>query len=186
MTGSGIHFTQINLPHSKNALAVLARSMAVMHTGIAIIQRPWTVKGAIKGLGSCAKLYKADTTDEIRACIISKGTDATLLPQFGCGDLAVIQPKIKKADGIDSDMTVGSLYLPHDSRDLPPQEKVKRLVTYVKDRGLELLLGCDAKSHHEVWGKINIISRGGGEKAYWTSSRALRCTSYIQEQNLLS
>jgi hypothetical protein len=65
MTGSVIHFTQINLHHSKNALAVLARSMAAMHTGIAIIQRPWIVKGVIKGLGSCGELYKADTTDEI-------------------------------------------------------------------------------------------------------------------------
>jgi hypothetical protein len=160
MTGSSIHFTQINLHHSKKALAVLARSMAVMHTGIAIIQRPWIVKCAIKKLGSCGKFYKADTTDEIKACIISKETDATVLPQFGCGDLAVIQLKIKKADGIDSDMTVGSLYLPHDSRDLPPQENVKRLATYVKDRGLELLLGCDAKSHHEVQGRTDINSRG--------------------------
>jgi hypothetical protein len=40
------------------------------------------------------------------------------------------------------------------------QEKVKRLMTLVKDRRLELLLGCDAKSHHEVWGRININSRG--------------------------
>jgi hypothetical protein len=111
------------------------------------------VKGAIKGLGSCGKLYKADTTDEIRAWIISKGTDATLLPQFSCGDLVVIQLKIKQGNGIDSDVIVGSLYLPHDSRDLPPQEKVKRLMTHVKDRELELLLGCDAKSHHEAWGR---------------------------------
>jgi hypothetical protein len=56
-------------------------------------------------------------------------------------------------------VVVGSLYLPCDSRDLPPQEKVKRLVTHVKDRRLELLLGCDAKSHHEVWGRIDINSR---------------------------
>lgn len=130
-----------------------------MHTGIAIIQRPWIVKGATKGLGSCVKLYKADTTDEIRACI-SKGTDATLLPQFSCGDLVVIQLKIKQANGIDSDMTVGSLYLSHDSRDMSPQEKVDRLMTHVKDRRLELILGCDAKSHHEVWGRIDINLRG--------------------------
>jgi hypothetical protein len=52
MTGSNIHFTQINLHNSKNAFAVLARSMAEMHTGIEIIQRLWIVKGAIKGLGS--------------------------------------------------------------------------------------------------------------------------------------
>jgi hypothetical protein len=175
MTGSSIHFTPKNLHHSKKkALAVLARSTAVMHTGIAIVQWSWIVKGAFKGLGSCGKLYKADMTDEIRACIISKGTDATQLPQFSCGDLEVIQLKIKQANGIDSDMIVGSLYLPHYSRDLPPQEKVMRLVTHVKNRGLELLLGCDAKSHHEVWGRIDINSR---DERLLTSSQALRCTS---------
>jgi len=42
--------------------------------------------------------------------------------------------------------------MPHDSRDWPPQEEVKRLVTQVKDRRLELLLRCNANSHHEVWG----------------------------------
>jgi hypothetical protein len=57
-------------------------------------------------------------------------------------------------------VVVGSLYLPCDSTDLPPQEKVKRLVTYVKDRRLELLRCCDAKSHHEVWGRIDINSKG--------------------------
>jgi hypothetical protein len=160
MTGSSIHFTQINLHHSKSALVVLARSMAVIHTGIAITQTPWIMKGAIKGLGSCRKFYKADTMDEIRACIVSKGTDATLLPQFSCGHFVARQLKIKQANGINSDMTVGSLYMPHDSRDLPPPEKVKRVVTHVKDRGLELLLDYDAKSYHEVWGRININSRG--------------------------
>jgi hypothetical protein len=44
---------------------VLARNMAEMHTCIAIIQEPWIVKGAIRELGSCEKVYKADTTDKI-------------------------------------------------------------------------------------------------------------------------
>jgi hypothetical protein len=39
--------------------------MAEMHMCIAIIQEPWIVKGAIRGLGSCGKVYKADTTDKI-------------------------------------------------------------------------------------------------------------------------
>jgi hypothetical protein len=134
--------------------------MAVTHTGIAIIQRPWIVKGTINRLGSCGKLYKANTTDEIRACIITKGNDTTLLPQFSCGELVVIQLKIKQANGINSDMNVGSLYMPHDSRDLHPQERVKKQVTHVKDRRLELLLGCDANSHYEVWGRTDINSRG--------------------------
>ena len=29
------------------------------------------VEGAIRGLGSCVKIYKADTTDKIRTCIIT-------------------------------------------------------------------------------------------------------------------
>jgi hypothetical protein len=114
--------------------------MVVIHTGIAIIQRPWIVEGAIKGLGSCRKLYKADTTDGIRACIITKGTDATLLPQFSCGDLVDTQLKLKQANGIDSDVIMESLCMPHDSRNLPPQEKVKTLVAHVKDRRLEYKL----------------------------------------------
>jgi hypothetical protein len=31
---------------------------------------------------------------------------------------------------------------------------------YVKDRRLELTLGYDANSHHEVWGSTNTNSRG--------------------------
>jgi hypothetical protein len=65
MTGSVIPFIQINLHHSRCSSLVLARSMAEMLTCIAIIQEPWIVKGAIRGLGSCGKVYKADTTDKI-------------------------------------------------------------------------------------------------------------------------
>jgi hypothetical protein len=63
-------------------------------------------------------------------------------------------------DGIYRDVIIGSAYMPYDSEDLPPQEKIKRLVAYAKDKGLELLLGCDANSHHEVWGSTNINPRG--------------------------
>jgi hypothetical protein len=48
------------------------------------------------------------------------------------------------------DVIIGSAYMPYDSEDLPPQEEIKSLVAYVKDKGLELLLGCDANSHNEV------------------------------------
>lgn len=60
MIGSVIPFIQINLHHSRRSLMVLARSMAEMHTCIAIIQEPWIVKGAIRGLGTCGKVYNAD------------------------------------------------------------------------------------------------------------------------------
>jgi hypothetical protein len=55
---------QINLHHSKSASAILTRSIAEVQTCIAIIQEPWLVKGAIKGLGRCGKVLKANTTDK--------------------------------------------------------------------------------------------------------------------------
>ena len=50
MASSGIPFSQINLQHSKSSSAVLARSMAQLHTGICLIQEPWLRGGNIKGL----------------------------------------------------------------------------------------------------------------------------------------
>jgi hypothetical protein len=55
---------------------------------------------------------------------------------------------------------MGSVYIPYNSEDLPPQEEVKKLVAYASNKGLELLLGCDANSHHEVWGSNSINLRG--------------------------
>jgi hypothetical protein len=52
-----------------------------------------------------------------------------------------MQLKIKLANAVDKDVIVGSLCMPYDSGDLPPQEEVKRLVAHVKDGRLKLLLG---------------------------------------------
>ncbi|XP_024881916.1 uncharacterized protein LOC112461076 [Temnothorax curvispinosus] len=160
MAGSNIPFTQINLHHSKSASAVLARCAAVMHTKhLFLIQEPWLVKGHIKGLGGCGKLFKADNAKRPRACIVAKGLDACLLPQFSDGDLVAVRLKLNTDDGGVRDLIVGSVYMPYDSEELPPQRNMIELVTYAKERGLELLLGCDANSHHLVWGSSDINPR---------------------------
>ena len=66
-----------------------------------------------------------------------------------------MQLNVKLASGTHRNVTAGSVYIPYDSDDLPPQEEVKKLVTYANTKGLELLLGPDANFHHEVWGNIN-------------------------------
>jgi hypothetical protein len=62
--------------------------------------------------------------------------------------------KLQIVTEIDRDVIVGSkcIHMPHDSKEWPPQDEVKRLVTQVKERRLELLLGCNANSHHGVRG----------------------------------
>ncbi|XP_024888738.1 uncharacterized protein LOC112465430, partial [Temnothorax curvispinosus] len=146
---------------SKSASAVLARCAAVMHTKhLFLIQEPWLVKGHIKGLGGCGKLFKADNAERPRACIVAKGLDACLLPQFSDGDLVAVRLKLNTDDGEVRDLIVGSVYMPYDSEELPPQRNMIELVTYAKESGLELLLGCDANSHHLVWGSFDINPRG--------------------------
>jgi hypothetical protein len=160
MVDFGTPIIQLNLDHSKSTLAILTRSIAVVQKCIGIIQEPWLVKGAIKGIGSCGKVLRANTTNTTRNCIITSGVDATLLPLLSCGDLTAVQLRLKLMGGIYRDVIIGSAYMPYDSEDLPPQEEIKSLVAYAKDKGLELLLGCDENSHHEVWGSTDINPRG--------------------------
>jgi hypothetical protein len=118
---------------SIGALVILTRSMSVVQTCISIVQEPWLVKDVIRGLGNCSKALKANTTNKIRTCVITKGVDATLLPQLSCGDLTAVQLTIMLASGIHRDMIIGSAYTPYDSEDLPPQEQIKKLVAYASD-----------------------------------------------------
>ncbi|XP_020296447.1 uncharacterized protein LOC109861284 [Pseudomyrmex gracilis] len=155
MASLGIRMIQINLHHSKSASAILARSMAVMHTSIAIIQEPWIVKGAVKGQSGCGFLYKAHSDTGVKSCILVKGLNAIFLPQLSSEDLTVVKVRVKLAEEEDMEVLIRSIYMPYDSTDPPPHEEVKNLVAYAEARGLELLLGCDANSHYVGWGSTD-------------------------------
>ena len=162
MTSFSIPIIQTSLHHSKSSSAILARSMTGANVYSNNTKEPWLLKGTIRGLGSCSKVLKASTADKTRTCIITKGVDATRLPQLSSGDLTAAQLRLILEDGTHRDVIIGS-----DSEDLPPQEEIKSLVAYAKDRALELLLGCDADSHHEVWGSTDINPRGESQPS-WT------------------
>ena len=160
MAALEVPITQINLHHSKCASAMLVRSSAKMQTCIALIQEPWLSHGAIKGLSGCGAIHKANTGDKIRACVATKGITVTFMPQLSCGDLAVVQTTINLGEEGTMEILVGSAYMPYDSKEPPPQDEIKKLVTYAEEKGLELLLGCDANSHHVGWGSSDINQRG--------------------------
>lgn len=75
MAMTKIRFSQINLYHCKSASAMLARSMAKMHTHIVLIQEK---------LNSSGQLFVGTNDSDARACIAMKGINAVLLPQL-CG-----------------------------------------------------------------------------------------------------
>jgi len=67
--------------------------------------------------------------------------------QLSNGDIIVVQLRINLSES-HYKVLIGSVYMSYDSKDLSLQEEIKELLTYVEGKGLELLLNCDANSHH--------------------------------------
>ncbi|OXU16370.1 hypothetical protein TSAR_006892 [Trichomalopsis sarcophagae] len=62
---------------------------------------------------------------------------------------------------------IASAYLPFEKES--PTEEVSRLVEYCEERGLPLVMGCDANAHHLVWGSTNTNDRGTTLLEYLTT-----------------
>ena len=158
--GQGLPVIQINLHHSKTATAILTKAIAEVPKIIALIQEPWINNNVVNGLGSCGKLFHSTSQDKIRTCIIIKGIHALFIPQVSTGDHTVIQARIPTEQDQDIQVVIGSIYMPYDSDDLPPSTEVVNILQFAKTRNMELLLGCDANSHHTGWGSTNTNQRG--------------------------
>lgn len=67
----------------------------------------------------------------------------------------------------------GAAYLPYDSLQPPPTTYLAQLVNRMKNERSELLLGCDANSHHIGWGSTDTNSRGYSLSEFITSENLL-------------
>ncbi|XP_072380731.1 uncharacterized protein [Diabrotica undecimpunctata] len=56
-------------------------------------------------------------------------------------------------------LVVCSAYFPGDETLCPPSI-ISDIVAYCLEKGLQLIIGCDANAHHTVWGSTNINARG--------------------------
>ncbi|KYN11047.1 hypothetical protein ALC57_16826 [Trachymyrmex cornetzi] len=158
MGWSVIGVTQINLHHSKGASAVLARSQSVMHTAISLIQEPWVVRGCVRGVAACGKLFKVPTEQRPRACITVKGLGARLLPEVCSRDLTAVEVTAVNSAGDARKLVICSAYFPHGEE--VPSLEIVRLVDLCQREGLPLLIGCDANAHHTIWGSTGMNERG--------------------------
>jgi hypothetical protein len=65
-----IKFFQINLHHSKSAMAALCQQLAEGRADIALIQEPWLYKGQIRGLTNTGEtVYSVAPENNARSCI---------------------------------------------------------------------------------------------------------------------
>ena len=145
MAASGLTIIQINLHHSKSASAVLQKSIALMYTGISLIQELWINRDAIRGLGVAGICYRYPEAPNPRICILAKNVNIVPLLDLCSRDLMLASVDLIEI----GKLVIGSAYFLHDSVTHPPEE-VRSLVDYCKVRGLPLLLGCNANSHHKL------------------------------------
>jgi len=128
---------------------------------VALIQEPWTYKGAIRGLKEVGgELIYSRSTQNPRACIlIKKGFQILLLTHHCSRDLTAVKIKTSSGRG-PREITLGSAYLPYNEVELICPEELDRLVIGCWAEGTHLFIGCDVNLHHTSWGSTNINNRG--------------------------
>nr|CAI5834268.1 unnamed protein product [Callosobruchus analis] len=125
---------QINLHHSRAAMATLCQKILADTIGVVLIQEPWTVKGRVMGM--------------------STAKDNDLCSR----DIAVTEVHLQTGDG-SIRILFASVYLPYDSVEAPPITAMKRTVEYGVNRGKYVIRGLDANAHHVAWGSTNANRR---------------------------
>jgi hypothetical protein len=95
---------------------------------VALIQEPWTYKGAIKGLGEVGgELIYSKSTQHPRTCILAKKGFCILpLAQYCSRDLTAV--KLTSAYGKPREIILGSAYLPYDNTVPPSPAELEMLV----------------------------------------------------------
>ena len=167
MADTRVDILQINLHHSKSASVVLTRCMTVRHTrpAIELVQEPWLVRNVIKGLSVTGRVCASGEHVGQRACVVVKGLEATLTQEFSTRDLAVVRIRGKGGVNRGKEFIVASAYCAHKCKS--PPEDVRSLTRYCREKGLGLIVGCDANAHNEVWGSTDTNVRGRNSWIIW-------------------
>ena len=141
---------QVNLHHSRAASAAL--SVAMRNCNVALIQEPWTYKGEIKRLKEeCGELIYSRSIQHPRTCmLVKKGFRILPLMHHCSRDLTAVKIKMSGGGG-PKEIILGSAYLPYVDVEPPPPGELERLMTGCRANGTQLIVGCDANSHHTSW-----------------------------------
>lgn len=151
--------SQINLHHCKEATSVLRCDLDSGQTGISLIQEPYFFQGRVRGLGKAGSVhYVATGQKPARACVfVRKDVNSLFLKQFSNSDFVAVQIRYKE-NAEDKTIICCSAYLPYD--ETAPTRELVQIVNHCKQAEIDLLIGCDANSHHCVWGSSDTNQRG--------------------------
>ncbi|MEZ4720253.1 MAG: endonuclease/exonuclease/phosphatase family protein, partial [Flavobacteriales bacterium] len=158
-----LKFLQINLQHSKSATAALCRTISLYKYDIVLVQEPYVYKNKICGLNSCNS-YTFSSSDcdgnaPRTAIVVNKEVECWNISHLTNRDTVAVGIQYKSGGEVCR-LIVASVYLPYDVNQPPPSKELTDIVEYCKVRKLPLIVGCDANSHHTVWGSTDINKRG--------------------------
>ena len=158
---SHIDFVQLNMQHSRQATDAFCRMFSKLQTSIALLQEPWVHGNCIRGITKgCGRLFVGSSETRPRTCLCVRGDiDAWLLPQVSSADVTAVRAELQLQEE-KIKVIIASLYLPFDLRTVPPSNELLSLMEYSKQTKIPVLIGCDANSHHTLWGSSDINNRG--------------------------
>jgi len=139
--------TASHLHHSRAASAALG--FAMKDRDVALIQEPFTYKGKIKLLKEVdEELINSVSIPYPRTRIlVKKGFQILPLMHYCSKELTAVKIKTS-VGGVPREIILESAYLQYDDVEPPPPGELERLVTGCRADGTNLIVGCDANSHH--------------------------------------
>lgn len=155
-----IKFIQINLHHARGASGALSQKCLKENVSVALIQEPWAHKGKVLGLDTqnSTIIYNPLNDKPRTAILIKRDLNYVPITEFILKDIVAIKLEIPTAQG-KTEAYIASAYFPGDENEVPPPS-VAAFIQFCKQNNKQFIIGCDANSHHTVWGSTDINNRG--------------------------
>jgi hypothetical protein len=102
-----------------------------------------------------------------RSCIyVRNHINALPLLEFCSRDTTTV--RITYTHGkVCEELIIASAYFPYDSDEPPPTKETKDITDHCQSRKKQLSVGCDANTHHILWGSTGTNPRGESPWNFW-------------------
>lgn len=161
---------QINLHRSIAPSSVLDKVFKKDSLMLAFIQEPSFSNGKVKGLAGGKLLYGTADNDRPRAALmLSEDLKYLPLTTLISKDMAAALIRLNTLKGSTMKFVATSVYLDYNAHEIP--DSLKNLISYCQVQNYQLIIGCDANSHHTIWGSSDVNSNGENLLEFINSSR---------------
>jgi hypothetical protein len=118
-------------------------------------------RGQVRGFtNSGGTMYSVAPENNARSCIyVRNHINALPLLEMCSRDATMVRIRYTHSGGC-KELIVASAYLPYDPGEPTPTKEVRDNTDYYCSRKKQLIIGCDANSHHTLWGSTSSNSRG--------------------------